>query len=312
MDAADLNDADPAAPAASSGLPTADPAAPEGPAGKLAADLLAAAHQNLVDTIKQRMEYAGGLWVEGDDWALYDIGTTTADTHLRGATLGPRADARTLLAEMERRGLGTDGAWSLRLHPQVGPTAYAVVESAGFTCADPAGYPIMAITGPVRRELVHRVELAALGPDGERAAADAIPALRSAFTALSDSDARAILVPRAWTTSSNWRLGIVRAEGDCAGAEESVEGDDAGTPVVCTGMLTQTAGSDTAGLYYISTDPRERGKGYAKDLCTVLTNDAFKRGARAVILQASTLGKFVYDHLGYQEIGRYYTYSRAQ
>ncbi len=86
----------------------------------------------------------------------------------------------------------------------------------------------MAITRPVRRELAHRVELAALGPDGERAAADAIPALRSAFTALSGSDARAILIPRAWTTSPNWRLGIVRAEGDGAGDGEPGEG--AGEP----------------------------------------------------------------------------------
>lgn len=249
MDVADVNDADPAAPATSGGLH--------------AADLLAAAHRNLLDTIKQRMGYAGGLWVERDDWALYDIGTSVADTHLRGATLGPRADARTLLAEMERRGLEVDGAWSLRLHPQVGPAACAVVENAGFTCDDPAGYPIMAITQPVRREMAHRVELAALGPDGERAAADAIPALRSAFTALSGSDARAILVPRAWTTSPNGRRRIVRAgEGAgqrCEGAGEGAAvGAGAGKPVVCTGLLTQANGSDTAGLYYISTDPREQ------------------------------------------------------
>lgn len=39
-------------------------------------NLLEAAHQNLVDTIRRRVQYANGLWVEGDGWQLYDIGPT--------------------------------------------------------------------------------------------------------------------------------------------------------------------------------------------------------------------------------------------
>lgn len=43
----------------------------------------------------------------------------------------------------------------------------------------------------------------------------------------------------------------------------------------------------------------------AKDLVAHLTNRAFDNAASLVILQASTLGEFVYRHLGYEEIARF-------
>lgn len=259
-------------------------------------NLLEAAHQNLVDTIRRRVQYANGLWVEGDGWQLYDIGTDTADSHLRGATLGADADAATLLEELESRGYLEGEAVPLRVHPRAFDRVRPLLEQRGFACAEEAGYPIMAITRPVSRELAHTVQLVPLDPIGEDVAAEAIDTLRSAFTSLTQSDAEKMMCTGAWTSDPGLRLAVIR--------------DAQSGRIVCAGKLTRTQDSPVAGLYYISTDSHERGKGYAKDLCTVLTNHAFEGGAQAVILQASTLGEFVYRHLGYEEIGRYYPFSR--
>lgn len=258
--------------------------------------LLESAHQNLVDTIRRRMQYANGLWVEGDGWQLYDIGTDTADSHLRGATLGAAADAATLLEELEARGYLECAGVPLRVHPQALARVRSPLEQRGFACSEEAGYPIMAITCPVERELAHTVQLVPLDPSGEDVAAEAIDTLRSAFTSLTQLDAQKMMCTGAWTSDRGWRLAVIR--------------DALSGKIVCMGMLTRVEDSPVSGLYYISTDPHERGKGFAKDLCTVLTNHAFEGGAEAVILQASTLGEFVYRHLGYEEIGRYYPLSR--
>ncbi|MFW9879173.1 MAG: GNAT family N-acetyltransferase [Candidatus Thorarchaeota archaeon] len=69
--------------------------------------------------------------------------------------------------------------------------------------------------------------------------------------------------------------------------------------VVNTGVLVFN--SDVAGIYYIVTDPEERRKGYATDMMNYLLNEAKKENYEIAVLQASEVGKKVYEKIGFKE-----------
>jgi GNAT superfamily N-acetyltransferase len=60
-----------------------------------------------------------------------------------------------------------------------------------------------------------------------------------------------------------------------------------------------------AGIYWVSTRPDARGRGYGSLITHAVGNAAFDRGARCVVLQATTFGERVYRKLGYREFTRY-------
>ncbi|HMI94467.1 MAG TPA: GNAT family N-acetyltransferase [Polyangiales bacterium] len=63
-----------------------------------------------------------------------------------------------------------------------------------------------------------------------------------------------------------------------------------------------------AGLYWIATHPELQRRGLGAAITRRASNEAFDRGAAAVILQASTHGEPVYRRLGYQSISNYKWY----
>lgn len=64
----------------------------------------------------------------------------------------------------------------------------------------------------------------------------------------------------------------------------------------------------SAGIYYVATLEEERSKGLGKAITKASTNIAFDQGKDIVILQASVLGEYVYEQLGYKKIGEYKSY----
>lgn len=60
-----------------------------------------------------------------------------------------------------------------------------------------------------------------------------------------------------------------------------------------------------AGVYWVSTRPDARGRGYGSLITRAVGNAAFERGARCVVLQATSFGEPVYRKLGYREFTRY-------
>jgi hypothetical protein len=75
-----------------------------------------------------------------------------------------------------------------------------------------------------------------------------------------------------------------------------------GTPSSCAmGLLSH----GIAGVYWVGTIPSARRLGLA-ELCTrAVGNEAFARGARRIVLQASAQGEPVYKAMGYREFTRY-------
>lgn len=60
-----------------------------------------------------------------------------------------------------------------------------------------------------------------------------------------------------------------------------------------------------AGIYWVGTVESARRKGLAEACTSLVTNEAFKRGAPCVILQASQFGEPIYRRLGFKEFTRY-------
>jgi len=77
---------------------------------------------------------------------------------------------------------------------------------------------------------------------------------------------------------------------------------DQGQPVSAAMLVFSPA---VAGIYWVGTVTGARGKGLAEACVRTVTNEAFSRGARLVVLQASKFGEPVYRRMGFEEITRY-------
>ncbi|MDO5716678.1 MAG: GNAT family N-acetyltransferase [Tissierellia bacterium] len=250
-----------------------------------------ATEEQLLTTIKERMKRSHSPWKEEGVFLFYDMGVEEKDTHLRGITLRSvdvtedgknRLD--TLLQELEedRRKI-----WNIRIPLGILPQWREFFETRGYHVTEEEGYPAMERREEICWEPKFEVQWAKEEEDFLRCG----PVLGEAFS-LSQETAKKVLA--------------VLKEGELA-----FIADDKGKVLSC-GILTKDEATQYAGLYYISTDTNHRGKGLAKDLVAAMTNEALQKGAKNVILQASDLGKFVYDRLGYVEVGRYTSFSNEE
>lgn len=64
-----------------------------------------------------------------------------------------------------------------------------------------------------------------------------------------------------------------------------------------------------AGLYWVGTLQNSRGKGLGRACVHEATNEAFRRGASLVVLQASKFGEPLYRLMGFEEVTRYPWYA---
>jgi hypothetical protein len=81
-----------------------------------------------------------------------------------------------------------------------------------------------------------------------------------------------------------------------------------GEPVSCA-VLYQADG--VGGVYWVSTVKAARRRGLAELVTTAVTNEGFRRGARLVTLQASSMGAPLYRRMGFVEVGRCRRYVRT-
>lgn len=81
---------------------------------------------------------------------------------------------------------------------------------------------------------------------------------------------------------------------------------DSGRPVSAAMTLFSHG---AAGLYWVGTLKINRCKGLAQACVHEATNEAFRRGASLVVLQASKFGEPLYRRMGFEEITRYPWYA---
>ncbi len=82
----------------------------------------------------------------------------------------------------------------------------------------------------------------------------------------------------------------------------SVVGYLKGAPVSCAMILLSHS---IAGVYWVGTVQNARGRGIAEACVGDVTNEALKRGAAFVVLQASRFGEPIYRRMGFKEITKY-------
>ena len=82
-----------------------------------------------------------------------------------------------------------------------------------------------------------------------------------------------------------------------------------GEPACVLGTMNH--GSDL-GFYYVATAPSHRGKGLASRLMSVALEDARNRGLKTSTLQASAMGRPVYEKLGYEATFALHLYERRR
>lgn len=85
-------------------------------------------------------------------------------------------------------------------------------------------------------------------------------------------------------------------------------GRASGAPVA-TASCFYAAG--VAGIYIVSTRPAYRGRGFGGALTLAAMRDARDAGCQVAILQASSLGRPVYERLGFRECCRFHYYHWA-
>ncbi len=96
--------------------------------------------------------------------------------------------------------------------------------------------------------------------------------------------------------------GTMLREEDPAIRVRLILGCSTGQPVA--GSILVVTGT-TAGIYWVATDPRHRRRGYGEAVTWAALAAGRELGARVGFLQASPLGRPVYEHMGFRTVLEY-------
>jgi len=82
-----------------------------------------------------------------------------------------------------------------------------------------------------------------------------------------------------------------------------------GDEPVCTSLLYVTGA--TAGIYWVGTLPAQRGRGFGEVMTAHAARQGFARGCDHASLQASAMGRPVYERMGFRQNRDYRNFERA-
>ncbi|HUF53440.1 MAG TPA: GNAT family N-acetyltransferase [Dehalococcoidia bacterium] len=243
-----------------------------------AVNLADLAEENMLRSIECWVRAAGGYFQEEDG-----IYSSTAPVPMR--SFNQVILRRAVRAEDLRRALARFGGrerFRLRVREDRGMDE-AVLAECGL--ARRGGIPSMVLEAPVRQELaVHHVREAR----DEATLADHVQVVAAAFD-WDSPDLGAVFTAKLLMDES-WQAWV---------AYEDVE-------PVATAQLATTG--DVGGVYYVGTLDGYRGKGYGALTTRIAVDEAARKGCQMVGLQASPVGRPVYERLGFRVVAEYATY----
>lgn len=250
------------------------------------------AHANLRDTIKYRIENIdGGIVYENNNYMFYTIGKQTNDPHLNGVLSfnDKYADKTVEKAEEFFNKLGF--SYSFWVRDGIDINLESILIDRGLEPKRKPGSSLMIID--------RKLENNSLPNHYSLVRVNSLKEIRDFKSVINDAFEKTHAISNI-VFSSDTLL-------DSDKVQAFLIYNDKGIPV--SSAITSIT-DDLAGIYYVGTIERERSKGLGKAIMQAATNIGFDRDREMVILQASELGEFVYNSLGYKKIARYRVYTQ--
>ena len=248
------------------------------------------AHQNLKDTIKNRIKnIKTARMKETKDYLLFTIGVDTEDGHLNGC-LAFNDDAYEETFEAAQQFFKELGfSYSFWIRDGLDLKLENLLEEKGYGASRYPGSSIMYTE--------KRIEVPRLSDDFQlkkmtrpNEIADLAHVIKEAF------GKKEAVIDRMFSSIDNLYSEDFK----------SFLIYDKNGEAVSTAITSLT--DDSAGIYYVSTLEKARSKGLGKVITAAASNIAFDYGREIVILQASSLGEIVYNKLNFQKTGTYRSY----
>ena len=244
---------------------------------------------NLAESTRQHARWLPGYAIEERDGMLFCASGTRAPVAPFNVALRvgrDQTDAQQLIAEAKAFFAARNRGFAIQIRGYLDPDLYYACQIEGFACMSGRA------PGMIRTERLAPPTLPShvqMRPVTLASAHDfvGVSALAYESSGLAPAVCRkALSLPERWLNPA-WQARVLY---------------DADQPV-CAAAILYSHG--IAGIYWVGTVPAARGKGYAEAIMRAVTNEAFDRGARAVVLQASTMGEPIYTRLGYVEMTTY-------
>lgn len=252
-------------------------------------DIVRRADDNLIESIRVMIKNSNkGHMVESESCFKFTLGVESMDGHLNGAFCYDDSNADKVFEEVDGYFKSRGNGYVFWIREEIDSNMEAILKSKGYQPRREPGLPIMAVYRRIE-EIRFPQGYSARKVKTERDIRDLMTTIRDTF----DKTEEQVL-------NMFGNDLVVNSKGN----EAYVVYDRLG-PVSC--VLVVKSG-DTAGIYWVGTREEARGKGLGKLIASIGTNAGFDMGAEAVILQASQLGQYVYEKLGYELVGYYRCY----
>lgn len=251
---------------------------------------LAVSDLNLAEALREQSRWLPpSEIVESDDLLLTASGTRFPVGLWNTAMLlgAPAADPAALCERIRAWLHARDRGGTLLVRGHVDRELAAACDRLGWTCTSES--PAMILGERVApRALPAGAEYRAVGPDDASAYARVMAASYENLGLPASVTQKTFARPERWL--KHWRARLILEHGE---------------PVAGAMLMF---GHGVAGIGWVGTIPSARGKGYGEAVTRALSNEAFDRGAAAVVLQASPQGDPVYRRIGYREVTRHLWY----
>lgn len=252
-------------------------------------ELLKKADANLKASIKNIAENSPkGEVIEEDDYLISTIGRMSTESHANAAFCLDTENAEETFKKVDKYYKDRGMSYVFWIREDIDSEMEEVLKKKGYVPKREPGLPIMAVDRRIEIPELEE-EYRAVRVKNSQEMRDFITVVRDCFS-LGENTAQAMFA------SSNVLDGKVN---------KAYVVYDKSRPV--SAVQTYNAGG-VSGIYWVATSEDMRGKGLGKFITAVGTDEAFNLGAENVVLQASTLGGYVYEKLGYEIIGYYRTY----
>lgn len=253
-------------------------------------NFLRKADVNLKESIKNiAINSKKGEVIEADDYLISSVGIETNEAHANAAFCNSNKNVDRVFKEIDDYYKSKNLSYVFWIRDGIDNNIENLLKQKGYKAKRDPGMPIMIIDQKIDLEYLQKDRLQIVNVKNTQHIRDFITVVRNCFS-LGENLAHAMFSSDKVVNGKNNKSYLIYYKN---------------RPV--SAVQTYKAGG-VSGIYWVSTQEDIRGKGLGKLITSIGTNAALELGSHFVVLQASTLGEYVYQKLGYKTIGLYRTY----